>query len=188
MILTESSVTDAGRHAAVDGPTRSIFARGEGGFVASAGRQRRSALPDRPCDHEVPLPTCRSRRCCIGCAVTAIRSIPIRNSPPRPAFRDRSCTDCAHTALRARRLLTRASRATSTGCIPTAPTSRASCIPSEMLRARIWEEDDRLLSTRNRAEPRRRGRALRRGIDSGVTALHVSLIDPSGRHGFKSAA
>ena len=78
---------------------RSIFARGEGGFGgergpstvigAAAARTRFRTRPSR---------SRRSRRCCTGCAETAIRCTPTRISLRQQAFRGRSCMGCAPTA------------------------------------------------------------------------------------------
>ena len=58
-------------------------------------------LDNRPSAHRTsswPSPCRYSRRCCIGCAGTAIRCTRTRISLRRQGFRVRSCTGCARTA------------------------------------------------------------------------------------------
>lgn len=100
VVVLETSVTTSDG-ALLWTQRRSIFARGEGGFggergPSGAGRQSRRRSGRRT--SRSTSRCCRSRRCCTGSAATAIRCIPIPNSPPLQAFRARSCTGYAPTA------------------------------------------------------------------------------------------
>ena len=89
--------------------------------------------------------SCRSRRCCTGCAATAIRWTPIRNSLRRPFFRARSCMACAPTASGAKDRRHTPRRRREPGSFLRRPV-RQHRVPGETLRASIWMEDDKLLA------------------------------------------
>ena len=130
VLVTETSVI------ATDGTPlwtqrRSIFARGEGGFGGERGPSSSVALHRTArAIMRCRCRSCPSRPCSTGCAVTATRCTPTRNSLPPRDFHGRFCTACARTELRARRSSTRASTATSTKCAPTVRGSRASHTPA----------------------------------------------------------
>jgi hypothetical protein len=77
---------------------RSIFARGEGGFGGERGPSTSTEPPSAHRTSSWPSPCRHSRRCCTGCAGTAIHCTRTRISLWRQGFRVRSCTACAPTA------------------------------------------------------------------------------------------
>ena len=160
VIVSEASVTD------LDGKPlwntkRSIFARGEGGFGGERGPSTSVAPPDRAPDMEVPLPILPQQ------ALRYRLCTRIPNSPRQRAFRVRSCTACAPTWC-----ARRASTHLWTAREPRKQVWRAvrrSGFPGEMLLARILARRKRpTRRQRHRAHPRRRGRAVGRGADTGV--------------------
>ena len=146
VILTESAVTT------LDGTplwttTRSIFARGEGGFGGERGPSTSSAPPDRPCDHEVPLPTLPQQA--LLYRLCGDRN-PLHSDPefaaaagfPRPILHGLCTYGIACKAIVDACLDSDVSRVRTYGA-----RFAGVVYPGEMLRARIWEDDDRLVAT-----------------------------------------
>jgi hypothetical protein len=146
VIVSETSVTD------LDGrplwPTRrSIFARGEGGFADERRPSTSVIPPDRARTSRCRCRSCRIRHCYIGCAGTAIRCTPIRNSLrragfPRPILHSLCTYGVACKAIVDTFLDSDVSRVHSYGA-----RFAGVLFPGETLRARIWEEDSRLVAT-----------------------------------------
>ena len=145
VILTESSVTT------LDGTplwttTRSIFARGEGGFGGERGPSTSSAPPDRPCDHEIPLPTLPQQA--LLYRLCGDRN-PLHSDPefaaaagfPRPILHGLctygiACKAIVDACLESDVRRVRTYGARFAGVV----------YPGEMLRARVWEDDDRFVA------------------------------------------
>jgi acyl dehydratase len=145
VLLTESTVTT------LDGKplwttTRSIFARGEGGFGGERGPSLSSAAPERGCDHEVPLPTLPQQA--LLYRLCGDRN-PLHSDPefaaaagfPRPILHGLCTYGIACKAIIDACLESDVSRVRTYGA-----RFAGVVYPGEMLRLRIWEETDRLVA------------------------------------------
>jgi acyl dehydratase len=145
VIVSESSVT------APDGTPlwstrRSIFARGEGGFGGERGPSFSAAPPDRACDYEVPLPILPQQA--LLYRLCGDRN-PLHSDPefaaaagfPRPILHGLCTYGMACKAIVDACLDSDVSRVRSYGA-----RFAGVVFPGEMLLARIWTEDDRLVA------------------------------------------
>jgi acyl dehydratase len=146
VVVTETAVTGT------DGTPlwtqrRSIFARGEGGFGGERGPSTSSAAPDRPCDHEVPLPILPQqallyRLCGDRNPLHSDPEFAVAAGFPRPILHGLCTYGIACKAIVDACLDSDVSRVRSYGA-----RFAGVAYPGEMLLARIWEEDDRLVAT-----------------------------------------
>lgn len=145
VIVTESSVTS------LDGEPlwntrRSIFARGEGGFGGERGPSTSFEPPDRPCDHEIALPTMPQQA--LLYRMCGDRN-PLHSDPefaaaagfPRPILHGLctygiTCKAIVDTVLDGDAHRVEAFGARFAGVV----------FPGETLLARVWTEDDRLVA------------------------------------------
>ena len=125
---------------------RSIFARGEGGFGGERGPSTSSAAPERPCDHEVPLPILPQQA--LLYRLCGDRN-PLHSDPefaaaagfPRPILHGLCTFGMTCKAIVDACLDSDASRVRSYGA-----RFAGVAIPGEMLLARIWLEDERIVA------------------------------------------
>jgi acyl dehydratase len=146
VIVSESAVTS------LDGTPlwttrRSIFARGEGGFGGERGPSLSTAVPERACDYEVPLPILPQQA--LLYRLCGDRN-PLHSDPefaaaagfPRPILHGlctygMTCKAMVDACLDSDVSRVRAYGARFAGVV----------YPGEMLLARIWEEEDRLVAS-----------------------------------------
>jgi acyl dehydratase len=146
VIVSESAV------ASLDGTPlwttrRSIFARGEGGFGGERGPSLSTAVPERACDYEVPLPILPQQA--LLYRLCGDRN-PLHSDPefaaaagfPRPILHGlctygMTCKAMVDACLDSDVSRVRAYGARFAGVV----------YPGEMLLARIWEEEDRLVAS-----------------------------------------
>jgi acyl dehydratase len=146
VIVSESAVTS------LDGTPlwttrRSIFARGEGGFGGERGPSLSTAVPERACDYEVPLPILPQQA--LLYRLCGDRN-PLHSDPefaaaagfPRPILHGlctygMTCKAMVDACLNSDVSRVRAYGARFAGVV----------YPGEMLLARIWEEEDRLVAS-----------------------------------------
>jgi acyl dehydratase len=146
VILTETSVTG------IDGrplwtTTRSIFARGEGGFGGERGPSTASELPTRRCDHEVPLPILPQQA--LLYRLCGDRN-PLHSDPgfaaaagfPRPILHGLCTYGMVCKAIVDACLDSDVSRVRSYGA-----RFAGVAYPGEMLLARIWMDDDHIVAS-----------------------------------------
>jgi hypothetical protein len=126
---------------------RSIFARGEGGFGGERGPSLSTAVPERACDYEVPLPILPQQA--LLYRLCGDRN-PLHSDPefaaaagfPRPILHGlctygMTCKAMVDACLDSDVSRVRAYGARFAGVV----------YPGEMLLARIWEEEDRLVAS-----------------------------------------
>ena len=146
VIVSEATVTTLDG-APLWSTRRSIFARGEGGFGGERGPSTSSAAPDRPCDHEVPLPILPQQA--LLYRLCGDRN-PLHSDPefaaaagfPRPILHGLCTYGITCKAIVDACLDSDVSRVRSYGA-----RFAGVVFPGEMLRARIWEEGDLLVAT-----------------------------------------
>jgi acyl dehydratase len=145
VVVTETTVTSP------DGATlwtqrRSIFARGEGGFGGERGPSGAAGAPERACDHEVPLPILPQQA--LLYRLCGDRN-PLHSDPefaaaagfPRPILHGLCTFGMACKAIVDACLDSDVSRVRTYGA-----RFAGVAFPGEMLLARIWEEDDRIVA------------------------------------------
>ena len=126
---------------------RSIFARGEGGFGGERGPSGAADAPERACDHEVPLPILPQQA--LLYRLCGDRN-PLHSDPefaaaagfPRPILHGLCTFGMACKAIVDACLDSDVSRVRTYGA-----RFAGVAYPGEMLLARIWESDDRLVAT-----------------------------------------
>jgi acyl dehydratase len=146
VIVSESTVTSP------DGTPlwttrRSIFARGEGGFGGERGPSLSTAVPERACDYEVPLPILPQQA--LLYRLCGDRN-PLHSDPefaaaagfPRPILHGLCTYGMTCKAMVDACLDSDVSRVRSYGA-----RFAGVVYPGEMLLARIWEEEDRLVAS-----------------------------------------
>lgn len=162
VIVSETSVTDP------DGTPlwsqrRSIFARGEGGFGGDRGPSTTAAEPDRVPDAEVPLPIMPQQA--LLYRLCGDRN-PLHSDPgfaadagfPRPILHGLCTYGMTCKAIVDAMLDSDVSRIGSFGA-----RFAGVVFPGEMLLARIWKEDDRLIASVS--APGREGAAVLSGVE-----------------------
>jgi acyl dehydratase len=146
VIVSETSVTDL-EGKPMWSATRSIFARGEGGFGGQRGPSTAVAPPDRAPDAEVPVPTLPQQA--LLYRLCGDRN-PLHSDPgfaaavgfPRPILHGLCTYGIACKAIVDTVLDGDVSRVHSYGARFTGVV-----FPGETLKASIWKEDDKLLAT-----------------------------------------
>ena len=146
VIVTESAVTSS-EGKPLWTARRSIFARGEGGFGGERGPSTAVAPPERPSDHDVLLPTLPQQA--LLYRMCGDRN-PLHSDPAfaaaagfeRPILHGLctygiTCKAIVDTCLDGHAAKVRSYGARFAGVV----------IPGETLRARIWEEDGRLVAS-----------------------------------------
>ena len=146
VIVSESAVTSS-EGKPLWTARRSIFARGEGGFGGERGPSTAVAPPERPCDHDVLLPTLPQQA--LLYRMCGDRN-PLHSDPAfaaaagfeRPILHGLctygiTCKAIVDTCLDGDAAKVRSYGARFAGVV----------IPGETLRARIWEEDGRLVAS-----------------------------------------